>query len=170
MNPATLGRQLRQGSSPFLTARRRIAALSLASIGSLGLISLYQIGLLPHVPEPPLPGFDADKVNGSAEAYAKLDTPDAILGIGSYAATMALAMMGGPDRARRRPWIPLALAAKIGLDAGLSIQLFITQATKQKAFCFWCILIALATLSTAPLALPEARAALRQISGAKRRP
>ena len=163
MTPQALGWELREGRGPFLTARRRIAALSLASMASLGLISLYQIGLLPHVPEPPLPGFDADKVNGSAEAYAKLDTPDAILGLGSYAATMALAMMGSRERAAERPWLPLALAAKLGLDAALSLQLFWNQATKQKAFCFWCILIALATFGSVPLAVPETKAALRRL-------
>ena len=88
MNPEQLGRQLRHSASGYLRQRRGIAALSLSSIASLGLISLYQIGLIPHLPEPPLPYFNADKVNGSAEAYAKLATPDGILGLGSYAATM----------------------------------------------------------------------------------
>jgi uncharacterized membrane protein len=160
MNPQELGRQLRTGTAPFLKQRRTIAGLSLASMGSLALISLYQIGLIPHLPEPPLPHFNADKVNGSAEAYAKLDTPDAILGLGSYAATMALAMMGSAERYRDRPWLPLALAAKLALDAGLAAQLFTNQLTRQKAFCFWCLLISAATFGRLPFAIPETKAAL----------
>lgn len=165
MGADELGRQLRLGTGPFLKERRVIAGLSLASIGSLALISLYQVGIIPHLPEPPLPFFNADKVNGSAEAYAKLDTPDAILGLGSYAATMALAMMGGQGRARERPWIPLALAGKAALDTGFTVQLFINQLTKQKAFCFWCLLIAAATLGTVPMVIPEAKAALQHLRG-----
>ena len=165
MTPERLGRQFRHSSGGFLRQRRGIAVLSLASIASLGLISLYQIGLLPHVPEPPLPHFDADKVNGSAEAYAKLDTPDGILGITSYAVTLALAMMGSEDRARKQPWIPLALAGKIALDAGLAAQLFADQLTKQKAFCFWCLLTTAATAGSTILAYPETKAAILQCRG-----
>lgn len=165
MNPEQLGRQLRHSAGGYLRQRRGVAALALSSMASLGLISLYQIGLIPHVPEPPLPHFDADKVNGSAEAYAKLATPDAILGLGSYAATMTLAMMGSEDRTTQQPWLPLAFAAKVGLDAGLALQLFYTQLAKEKALCFWCLLISAATLGSVPLVVPEAKAALRALRG-----
>jgi uncharacterized membrane protein len=165
MDAGALGRELRQGTGPFLKERRVIAGLSLASIGSLALISLYQVGIIPHLPEPPLPGFNADKVNGSAEAYAKLQTPDAVLGIGSYAATMALAMMGGPGRAREHPWIPLALAGKVALDTALSAQLLVNEVTKQKALCFWCLLVSAATLGAVPMVIPEAKAALGRLRG-----
>lgn len=43
-------------------------------------------------------------------------TPDGILGIGNYAMTMGLAVMGGQDWASERPWIPLALVAKVAFD------------------------------------------------------
>ncbi len=101
MTSDLLGKELREGSGEFLSRRRVIVALSLANVASMGLIALYQVGVIAHVPEPPLPGFDADRVNGSADAYAILETPDAILGLGSYAATMALAAMGRPTAPRR---------------------------------------------------------------------
>jgi uncharacterized membrane protein len=165
MNAERLGRQLRHSAGGYLRQRRGVAALSLGSIASLGLISLYQIGLIPHVPEPPLPHFDADKVNGSAEAYAKLATPDAILGLASYAATMTLAMMGSEDRAQEQPWLPLAFATKVGFDAALALQLFAAELTKHKALCFWCLLVTAATLGSVPLVVPEAKAALRALRG-----
>jgi uncharacterized membrane protein len=106
--------------------------------------------------EPPLPMMNADKVDASAEAYAKFSTPDAILGLGSYAATMALAAMGGRDRVRELPSVPLALAAKIAFDVTNAAKLSVDQWTKHRAFCFWCLLAAAATVAMAPLAIPEA--------------
>lgn len=109
---------LRRGSDPNLTRRRRIAGLSLTAIGALGTVAAYQTGLIRHLPELPLPGLDADTVDASGEAYVQLVTPDAALGIASYAVTLILAGMGARDRARTQPWIPLALAAKVGSGHG----------------------------------------------------
>lgn len=159
-----ISRELRTAASPDLARRRGIVALSLVASGSMALITLYQVGLIKHLPEPPLPRMNADKVDASAEAYAKLSTPDAILGFGSYAATMALAAMGGADRARSQPWVPIALAAKVAFDAVNAAKLSLDEWTKEGAFCFWCLLAAAATFATVPLAIPEALAAARTIS------
>jgi uncharacterized membrane protein len=163
MNPEKLSHQLRTGSGLFLQRRRGIIGLSLVSIASMSLITLYQTGIIGHVPEPPLPGFDADKVDASPEAYAILATPDAALGLVSYATTLALAAMGDQDRATNAPWIPLALAAKVAVDATQAGRLTVEQWTKHRAFCLWCLVAAGATFATVPLAVPEARAALRQL-------
>ncbi len=163
MTPDELSLQLRRGSGNYLARRRTVVGLSLAAIGSLGIVALYQVGLIDHLPEPPLPGLDADKVDAAAEAYAYFSTPDAFIGLGSYAVTMGLAAMGGADRATQRPWIPLALAAKVLVDAAQAGKLTVDQWTKHRAFCFWCILAAGATFATVPLAIPEARAALDRL-------
>lgn len=160
-----LSRELREKSTPNLRRRRGIVGLSMAASASMGLIALYQMGIIPHLPEPPLPKLDADRVDASAEAYEKLATPDAVLGLGSYVATMGLAAMGGADRAREQPWIPLALCAKMLFDVGQAVRLSVDQATKQKAFCFWCLLAAAATLVSAPLVVPEALEAARTMTG-----
>ncbi|MGH9444988.1 MAG: vitamin K epoxide reductase family protein [Terriglobia bacterium] len=158
-----LGREFRQSSDKSLRRRRGVGGLTLASIASMGVIALYQIGILKHVPEPPLPGLDADKVNGSAQAYAYLSMPDAVLGLGSYAVTLGLAAMGPADRAEKEPWVPIALAAKVGADAILAGKLTVDQWTKHRAFCLWYLLSAGATFAALPLVIPEARAALRQL-------
>ena len=163
MRPEELSRQLRQGSGEFLSRRRKTVGLVLTAAGSMGLISLYQMGIIEHLPEPPLPYFDADKVDAAAEAYAKLSTPDAVIGLGSYAATMGLVAMGGQDRATERPWIPLARAAKLAFDAVQACKLSLNQWTEHRAFCFWCLLAAGSTFATVPLVVPETRAALRQL-------
>src|SRR5918996_6510200 len=97
--------------------RRQVVCLSLASATAMGVVAAYQIGLLKHVPEPPLPLLDADKVDASAEAYEKLSTGDAFLGFVSYGVTMLLAAIGGPRRHETHPSIPVAMAGKAPIDA-----------------------------------------------------
>jgi len=130
----------------------------------MGFIALYQLGLIRHLPDPPLPMMNADRVDGSAEAYERFRIPDAVLGFGSYAVTMALAAMGGTRRARETPWIPLALAAKIAFDASNAGKLSVDQWTKHRAFCLWCLLAAAATFATVPLVIPEAVEAARTLT------
>jgi hypothetical protein len=132
-----LSDDLRRGAGPALDARRRIAGLALGAMGSMGMVAAYQFGLLRHLPEPPLPRLDSDRVDASGEAYELLKTPDAALGLASYAATLALARMGGRNRARDQPWLPLALAAKTALDAASGAYLALEQGTKHKRFCMW---------------------------------
>ncbi len=162
MTPEKLSRDLRLGSGAFLRRRRRVLLLSLVSAGAMMPISLYQMGVIGHLPEPPLPRLDADAVDASAEAYAILATPDAVLGLGSYALTAWLAAAGGQDRVRTRPWIPLALAAKVAGDAVFGAKLTVDQWTRHRAFCSWCLLAAGASLTAVPLVVPEARAAIRR--------
>lgn len=162
--PEVLSEQLRQSSEEFLPQRRAIATLSLFAISSLSLISLFQTGIIKHLPDVPLPGLhtDTEKVNASRDAYALLEVPDGIIGLGSYAATMGLAAMGGANRARKQPWIPLLLTTKLGFDISQAIRLINTQ-RHEGAFCFWCLLTAGATFLSVPLAIPETVAALRHI-------
>lgn len=162
MKPETLSRELRLGSSRFLRLRRKTLGLSLAAVGAMAPIALYQMGVIKHLPEPPLPGLNADKVDAAGEAYAMLATPDAVLGIASYAVTAWLAALGGEDRAQTRPWVPLALATKVALDAAVGAKLTADQWTKHRAFCTWCLIGACASWATVPFVIPEARAALRR--------
>jgi len=162
--PEVLSEQLRQSSEEFLPQRRGIAALSLLAMSSLGLITLFQTGIMKHLPEVPLPGLhmDSEKVNSSSDAYGMFEVPDGIIGLGSYTATLGLAVMGGEDRSRKQPWIPLVLAAKLGFDTYQAIKLI--QAQRQgKAFCFWCLLTAGATFASVSLAIPETFATIRHL-------
>lgn len=154
---AKLSAVLRKFAEPSLRRRRAVVSLSALSIGCMALITSYQTGVISHLPEPPLPKMDADKVDASADAYAILSTPDAALGVVSYAATLVLAAMAGSDRAMEVPLIPLALAAKATADA--AAQLTVDQVKRQKAFCFWCLTSAAASFAILPLVFPEARTA-----------
>lgn len=165
LSPKQLSRALRTGTSDALKRRRGVLALSLTAAGSMGLISLYQMGVIDHLPEPPLSLLDADTVDASEEAYAYFSAPDGVLGLASYAATAVLAAVGGPDRARTMPWLPLLAVVKTGADAAQAAKLTRDQWTKHRAFCSWCLLAAGATFATIPLVLPEARDALRRLLG-----
>src|ERR1041385_3133286 len=156
-----LSRELRQDTTPDLRRRRRIVGLSLIASASMGVIALYQTGIIKHLPEPPLPFLDADRVDASAEAYAKFDTPDAVLGLASYGVTAVLAAMGGKDRASSAPWVVLALAGKVAFDALNALKLSIDQPVKYRAFCFWCLIAASATFASVPQVIPAVRKAIR---------
>ena len=158
---------LRRGSGDLLRRRRRVAALSAAAAGAMGAVALYQTGVVKHLPDPPLPGLDSDKVDAAGEAYVMFRTSDAALGVASYGATLALAAMGAGDRAREQPWIPLLLAAKVGADAAGAALLTLEQATKHRAFCFYCLLASAASLVMVPQVIPETKLAWRQLRGKK---
>ncbi len=165
ISPRKLSHEMRTSNSPYMKRRRIIFGLSLTTIGSMAVIALYQLGIIKHLPDPPLPYFNADKVDASEEAYARLSTPDAAIGLVNFAATAALAAMGAPDRAETRPWSSLAMTMKVGIDAVEAGRLTWNQWAKHKAFCGWCLLASCATFAQVPLVVPEARAAWRHISG-----
>jgi hypothetical protein len=128
----------------FIAHRRMAVVLTVLGMTSLAVISLYQVGILKHLPEPPLPGLDAERVNGSAEAYKILNTPDAVLGLGSYAATLGLEALGGADTFQ---------AARLTRKSWINFQ----------AFSFYSLVTVAATFLTLPVVLPEALSAWRKI-------
>ncbi len=164
MRPRELSRQLRLGTGSHLARRRGVVGLSLLASASMGVITLYQMGILKHLPEPPLPGLEGDRVDASEEAYSMLEMPDAPLGLVSYAVTTALAAAGGQNRNSERPWLPLALAGKVGIDALQAGKLTYDQWARHRAFCSWCLLAAGATFASVPLVVPEAFSALRRLA------
>lgn len=152
---------LRRHENPALSRRRRTAGLALGAITAFAPVAAYQVGLLRHLPDPPLPGLDSDAVDASGEAYQRYKTPDAALGIASYALTLALAGMGPADRATSRPWIPIALAAKVAVDTASALYLTAEQLTKHRKVCTYCTAATVLTLAMPAQVLPEARAAWR---------
>ena len=163
--PEQLSEELRHGHGEFLEERRAMASLSLFSAGIMGMIGLYQIGVLKRLPEPPLPHMSTERVNASAQAYSFFSVPDAWLGFLSYGVTAALAAAGPKDRWSRAPALPLVLAGKVFADAALAGKLTADQWTKHRAFCMWCLFSAGATAATVPLVWKEASAAWRRLFG-----
>jgi hypothetical protein len=166
LTSAELSRELREstGRGDFLDRRRAATVLTMVGMASPSIVALYQMGIFRRLPEPGLPGLDAEKVNGSAEAYGVLKTPDAVLGLGSYAATLGLLAMGGRDRAQTQPWIPLALAAKCGLDSAQAARPTGKSWLCFRAFSLYSLVTALSTFLVFPLVLSEAKAAWTKLT------
>ena len=152
---------LRRDDSPYLTRRRRIGALTLGAMGSLGAVATSQCGLVRHLPEPPGRWFDADRVDASGEAYVAGRTPDAALGLLSYAATLVLAGMQAHRHPSKQPLLSLALGAKVAADAAGGLFLTVEQGTRHRRFCSWCLAATAFSVAAVPQVLPEVRAAWR---------
>lgn len=151
----------RVGETPSLRRRRHAAGTALASATVMAGLSLYQLGVVRRLPELPLPGFDARVVDVSAQAYQLLGSPDATLGVVSYAVTAALAGLGG---AQPPAGLSAVLAAKAAVDLGWAAKLTADQATKHRAACSWCLLASALTLATFVSAAAELRATWRNRS------
>ena len=130
-----------------------------------GVVGLYQTGLLRRLPDLPVGPFDASRVDASDYAYKRLETPDGLLMVATYAATAILAGAGGRDRARERPWLPVALAAKTLYDSYVALKLAREEWAENEALCGYCQTATLASLASAALALPEAAGAVARLVG-----
>ena len=67
--PQELRREWQRSDAPRLRRRRRIIGLSLFGIGVTALISMFQTGVVEHLPDLPVEGFDSEKVMSSDPAY-----------------------------------------------------------------------------------------------------
>lgn len=160
--PQQLRKELQNSEKSDVNLRRAVIGLSLLGIGAMTAVSLFQTGIVKHLPDPPIDGFDSDKVNSSDTAYA-LGVPDGTLSLASLAANIPLAAFGGENRAEEQPLIPLAIAAKSTVEAAVAGWYFYQMPTKEKAWCGYCILGAAANFGIAALTLAEAKRAWKNL-------
>ena len=85
--------------------------------------------------------------------------PDAVLGMASYAVTASLAATGDVDRWRTSRLLPMAIAAKCGVDAALAARLGVKQWTEFRTFSPFSLLVLAATCASLALAATEVIAA-----------
>jgi len=153
-----LRHELQESNESDLRLRRAIIGLSLVGMGAMTAVALFQTGIIKHLPDPPLKDFDSDKVNSSDTAYA-LGVPDGTLSLASLAANIPIAAFGGENRAETQPLVPLAAAAKASVEAVVAGWYFYQMPTKEKKWCGYCIVGALANFGIAALSLVEAKKA-----------
>ena len=158
-----LRRELQNGNSKDLNTRRGIIGLSLVGIAAMTAVTLLQTGIVRHLPDPPIEGFDSDKVNSSDTAYA-LGVPDGALSLASLAANIPLAAFGGENRAETMPLVPIAAAAKATVEAAVAGWYFYQMPTKEKKWCGYCIVGAMTNFGIAALSLMEAKKAWKAFS------
>lgn len=163
MNPRRLSKELREGQSPELTNRRWILGLNLVGITMAQIVSAYQTGLIKRLPDLPLPILDSDKVDASAYAYKRFDTPDGLFMIVTYGITACLVGAGGMQRHRTRPWLPILMGAKILGDVLSGVVLAREEWAENKKLCMYCQIATFASVASLFLAIPEVRAALQAL-------
>lgn len=166
MEPKQLSQELRQGDSPDLTRRRWIIGLSMLG-GSMGqLVTLYQTGIISHLPDPPGQElFNADRVDASDYAYSRFNSPDGPIMVFNYAITGWLAAAGGINRARNSPFLPIAMGTKILFDCVVAAELAREEWSENKAFCEYCQIATLCSFASLALAVPEVVSAVRTLLG-----
>ncbi len=167
----SLSEAFRRDRGLYMTCRRGIILTSFGAGLCMMVIGLYQTGITRHLRDLPLRRFKSSQVAAVPPAYRPLGLPipDSLLGLVSYAATAALAGLGGPDRHRRAPALVLLMAAKVYGDAALGATLSALQWSWYRAFCMYCVTTSALSLVAAVLAIPETRAALQQIRDSRKR-
>lgn len=163
MNINAIRRQLRRGKGTALSRKRTIALLSTIGLVDFSLISLYQVGVIRHLPDPPGKIFDSDKANGSYKAYA-LGVPDGPVSLVIYALNIVLASAGGTRRSGRHPALDVLLGALATGTALGSISYVYNMITEQEKACPYCIVGAAINFALVPYALPDARQGWRALT------
>jgi uncharacterized membrane protein len=125
------------GGSPSKEDRLVIGSCCVA-LGTLVPVALYQSGILPRLPDPPLRVFDSQRITTSGAAHP-FGIPDGWLGLGSFGATLMLAIL-----ARRHPTAKKLLGAKLTLDASAAAFNATRQVVSFGKLCSWCTGTALA--------------------------
>lgn len=163
MNPRQLSHELRKEVTADLTRRRWIIGLSLVGSAMAKIVTLYQTGIIQHLPDPPLSIFDSSRVDASEYAYKRMRSPDGPAMLVSYVITAWLAAAGGKNRAQQNPAIPIAMGLKILSDVAVAVELGREEWNENKALCAYCQTATLASLASAALAMPEVLSAIRRL-------
>ncbi len=125
-----------------LTAHTLTVAGASIALATLIPVALYQTGMIQRLPDPPGSWFASERITRSKGAYP-LGIPDALPGLASYSATLALAFLA--------PGYPLArrlLGPKLALDGAVAGFNFAKQIVQYRKLCSWCSATSLATALT----------------------
>ena len=149
---------LKNARDPAMRARRSLVVASMVGMLAMTPVVLLQTGIVRHLPDPPWPGFDSDRVNRSWDAF-RFGVPDGALALAGFALNLPLAGAGG----RRRPgWLAILTMAKTAGEAAAAAWYFSLMPLKQKRWCAYCIAAAAASAVAFVSTLPEGTRALRR--------
>lgn len=138
--------KIRKRSSTKAENRRDIGLLSAIGLLDFVPISLYQLGVIRHLPDLPGKIFDSDYVNASKEAQIA-GLPDGPVSLLMYAANLVL-VGGALKRKNKRNVFDYLIAGNaLGQAAGGAYYLY-TMAAKEKKICPYCVAGALINFAT----------------------
>jgi hypothetical protein len=152
--PRVVRRELRH--DPRLAPRRAIIGLSLAAAGAMGVVALYQTGVLRRLP------LARAGTEGSSRAY-RFAMPEGMIALRDHAVTALLAAAGSSERAENRPWLPLLMFAKLGYDVYRSAERSRRQWQRYGEVSPWTLVAATSAFAALPLAFPEAGEGLQNL-------
>lgn len=145
---------LRNEESESLNRRRKIAVLSVLGMLDFGVISLYQTGVIRHLPDLPFKIFDSDYVNGSKKAY-QMGLPDGTTGAMTYALLLMLLSYGGKRELARSKLLDTLLMGAVAANSLAGLQYLYDMAFKEKRVCLYCVTGAILNFLMVPLAAKE---------------
>jgi uncharacterized membrane protein len=108
-----------------------LAACSTA-IATLVPVTLYQVGALSSLPDPPSPIFDSEFITTSKAAHP-LGIPDGLLGLASFGVTLTLILA-----AKRSPAAKKLLGVKLIVDGAAGVFNASRQVVIFGKLCSWC--------------------------------
>lgn len=108
------------------------------ALATLVPVALYQTHAIAHLPDPPFGVFDSERITRSKAAHP-CHVPDALLGLASFGATLALIVASRRNATARK-----VLGAKLMLDAGAAALNATRQVVSFGKLCSWCTGTALA--------------------------
>lgn len=162
MDTLAIRDELRNGNGSDLNQRRKVILLSAIGLIDFSIISLYQTGVIKHLPDLPHRLFDSDHVNASEDAY-QFGAPDGPISATAYAAAMVLASVGGSEKTGRRPLFDIALGATLAGNALGGIYYLYNMIFKQKKICLYCTTGAAINIASLLIAAPAVLKSTKQL-------
>jgi uncharacterized membrane protein len=144
----------------IITRRRTIAGLSFIGIADALYMLAYTEGLIDRL-VCPFFGEGCEIVGRSDYAKSFAGVPNSAVGALGYAGMATLAVWSGNHPPGTVPLRALALGGAAVAAGAASAYLTWAMKSKVRAWCFWCLGSAALNAAILPLALAEARDALR---------
>ena len=166
MDTTAIRNELLFGTTSDLEKKRKIILLSALGLVDFSIISLYQTGIIKHLPDIDHPLFDSDQVNGSKDAYM-FGAPDGPISALAYAATMILASAGGSNKTGRKAGLDLALGATIAGNAAGALYYLQNMIFRQKKICLYCVTGACINIASAIIIAPVFLRSLKNLFSSK---
>lgn len=162
MDIDAIRKQLRDGNSKSLNRKRKIALLSVIGLVDFGIISLYQLGVIRHLPDFPGKIFDSDKVNASHKAYAT-GVPDGTISATLYGINLVLASAGGTSKSNRHPILDVLLGGVVIGSALGGLNYLLNMVKEQERACPYCITGATINFAMVPYVIPVVKKGIQQL-------
>lgn len=164
MDVEAIRNSLLNDDSEDMNRRRKVLALSAAGLVDFSIISMYQTGIIKHMPDIPHPLFASDKVNGAKDAYM-FGVPDGPVSALVYSLSMVLAAAGGSEKANRPPVFDAALGATVAGNAIGAVYYLFNMIFKQKKVCLYCVTGAAINIASAVIIAPTVMKSVKKILG-----